>query len=166
MITPKCIKRQKRSNTSANSTEQSKIVAEYFKKTFCKNKQPIRPIPQTQMTPFTVDKIPKIIAKMQPKKSLGCDEIPFELTKYAPETINEQIAEINNTMVETGDTPKEITYGILKPVQKSNKAKDPASNLRLIILLSSFRKIFAACIISRIKDRLDAEIHHHKQPAH
>ena len=118
------------------------------------------------MTPFTVDKIPKIIAKMQPKKSIGCDEIPSELTKYAPETINEQIAEINNTMVETGDTPKEITYGILKPVQKSNKAKDPASNLRLIILLSSFRKIFAACIISRIKDRLDAEIHHHKQPAH
>ena len=60
-------------------------------------------------------------------------------------------------MAETGDIPKEVTYGILKPLQKQNKAKVPL-NLKPIILLSSLRKILAACITNRIKDRLYAEI--------
>ena len=54
--------------------------------------------------------------------------------------------------------PKEVTYGILKPLQKTNKAKGPLSNLGPIILLSSIRKALAACITNRIKDRLEAEI--------
>ena len=61
-------------------------------------------------------------------------------------------------MAETGDIPKEVTYGILKPLQKPNKAKGPPSNLRQIILLSSLRKILVACVTNRIKDRLEAEI--------
>ena len=61
-------------------------------------------------------------------------------------------------MVETGDTPREITYGILKPLEKQNNVKGLPSNLVPIIIFSSLRKIFAACIINRIKDRLDAEI--------
>ena len=108
--------------------------------------------------PFTADEIPKIIVKMKPNKSPGCDEIPDELKKYAPETIHEQLAEIYKTMTETGNTSREITYGILKPLQEPNKAKAPPSNLRPIILVSSLRKILAACIINRIKDKFDAEI--------
>ena len=54
--------------------------------------------------------------------------MPDELTRYAPETIHEQIGEIY-TMVETGDTPREIKNGILKPLQKLNKVKGPPSNL-------------------------------------
>ena len=61
-------------------------------------------------------------------------------------------------MAETGDISKEVMYGILKPLQKPNKAKCLPSNLRPIILLSSLRKILAACITNRIKDRLEAEI--------
>ena len=45
-------------------------------------------------TPFTGDEIRKVIAKMKPNENPECDEIPFELIKYAPETINGQIAEI------------------------------------------------------------------------
>ena len=61
-------------------------------------------------------------------------------------------------MAETGDIPKEVTYGILKPLQKPNKAKGPPSNLRPITLPSSLRKILAACFTNRIKDRLEAEM--------
>ena len=61
-------------------------------------------------------------------------------------------------MVETGNIPKEATYGILKPLQKPNKAKGPPSNLRPIILLSSLHKVPAAGITNRIKDRLKVEI--------
>ena len=53
---------------------------------------------------------------------------------------------------------KEVTYGILKPLQKPNKGKGPPSNLRPFILLSSLRKILAALITNRIKDRLETEI--------
>ena len=107
---------------------------------------------------FTADEIRKVIVKKKTNKSLRCDEISVELTKYAPETIHEQIAEIYNTMTETDDTPREITHGILKPLHKPNKVKAPPSNLRTIILFTSLHKILAAWIISRIKDRLDAEI--------
>ena len=61
-------------------------------------------------------------------------------------------------MAETGNIQKEVTHGILKPLEKPNKAKGSPSNLRPIILLSSLRKILAACITNRIKDRLKAEI--------
>ena len=61
-------------------------------------------------------------------------------------------------MAETGDIQKEVMYGILKQLQKPNKAKGPRSNLRPIILLSSLCKILAACIPNRIKDRLMVEI--------
>ena len=108
--------------------------------------------------PFTANEIRKAIAKMKPNKSPGCDEIPVEFIKYAPDRIHEQIAKIYSNMAETGNIPKEVTYGILKPLQKPNKAKGPPSNLRHIILLSSLRKIPAACIPNRIKDRLKVEI--------
>ena len=61
-------------------------------------------------------------------------------------------------MAETGNIQKEVTYGILKPLQKPNKVKGLPSNLRPIIPLSSLRKILAACIPNRIKDRLKVEI--------
>ena len=61
-------------------------------------------------------------------------------------------------MAETGNMQKEVTYGILKPLQKPSKAKGPPSNLRHIILLSSLHKILAAGIANRIKDRLKVEI--------
>ena len=108
--------------------------------------------------PFTANEIRKAIAKMKPNKSPGCDEIPVEFIKYAPDRIHEQIAKIYSNMAETGNIPKEVTYGILKPLQKPNNTKGPPSNLRPIILLSSLRKIFAACITNRIRDRLEAEI--------
>ena len=103
--------------------------------------------------PFTANEIRKAIAKMKPNKSPGCDEIPVELIKYAPDRINEQIAKIYNNMAETGDIPKEVMYGILKPLQKPNKANGPPSNLRPIILLCSLHKILAPCITKRINER-------------
>ena len=106
---------------------------------------------------ITANEIRKAIAEMKPNKSPGCDKIPFELIKYAPDRIHEQIAKIYN-MAETGDITKEVTHGILKPLQKPNKAKGPPSNLRTIILLSSVRKTLAACITYRIRDRVEAQI--------
>ena len=51
---------------------------------------------------ITASEIRKVIAEMKPNKSPGCDKIPVELIKYAPERMHEQIAKIYN-MAETGD---------------------------------------------------------------
>ena len=57
---------------TANPAEQSKIIAEYFKETFYKNKQQRTIIPPTPMTiPFTTNEIRKAISKMKPKKVLA-----------------------------------------------------------------------------------------------
>ena len=54
----------------ANPAEQSKIIAEYFKETFYKNKQQRTIIPPTPMTiPFTANEIRKAVSKIKPKKS-------------------------------------------------------------------------------------------------
>ena len=54
---------------TANTAEQSKIIAEYFKEMFYKNRQPRTIIPPARMTmPFTANQIRKAISKMKPKK--------------------------------------------------------------------------------------------------
>ena len=87
----------------------------------------------------------------------GCDEIPVELTMYAPDCVFESTAEIFNQIASDGDCPKEINHGILVPLQKPGKPRGPASNLRPIILLSTLRKILAVCIMDRVGSRLDHE---------
>ena len=55
---------------NANPAEESKIIAEHFKKTFYKNNQPGTIISSTRMTiPFTAYEIRKATAKMKPNKS-------------------------------------------------------------------------------------------------
>ena len=46
----------------------------------------------------------------------------------------------------------------MRPLQKPGKTKGPLPHLRPIILLSTLRKILAACIMTRIKDWLELEI--------
>ena len=52
----------------------------------------------------------------------------------------EKIAEIYNNLASTGDHPNEIDHGILRALQKPGKAKGPPSNLRPIVLLSTYTK--------------------------
>ena len=63
---------KRKNGLTANAAEQSKIIAEYFKETLYKNKQPRTIIPPTRMTiPFTTNEIRKAISKMKPKKVLA-----------------------------------------------------------------------------------------------
>ena len=67
---PKTVKRKIRSDCPSNRAKY--VVTEYFLKTFYKNKQAIRAVPQTKMTiRFTADEIRNIIAKVKADKSAG-----------------------------------------------------------------------------------------------
>ena len=54
------------------------------------------------------------------------DNIRAELLKYANDNLSSEIADILNEVAATGVYPKELTYGILAPLQKP---KGPSENL-------------------------------------
>ena len=149
----------KNGTLTINPQEKVEIIAKYFKDVFYKNAEPmpeIEPIPMKN--PLTPNEIQKAVQKMKSNKSPGCDQISVELIKYAPPVVFTIIVDLYNKLAETGDCPKEITHGPLRPLQKPGKAKGPPANLRPIILLSPLRKILASCIMSRIKSKIDKKI--------
>ena len=132
---------------TTNGNTQIKIIAKYFNDIFWKDAQPMSNLRLTVMpNPFTSDEIKKAVSKMKMNKSPGCDEITVELIMYAPDCVNESIAEIFNKIGSDGDCPKKINHEILVLLQKPGKPRRPASNLRPIILLSCFVKRDTPCL--------------------
>ena len=108
--------------------------------------------------PFTVDEISKAVKKLKNGKNVGVDEIKAEMLKCGPKIIHQKIAEIFNDMARTGDTPEEITKGILIPLPKPGKPQGLPSNLRPIILLTMLRKILAICMLERTSEKIRRKI--------
>ena len=143
---------------TTDEEEQTVIISDFFKKIFWKNAEPMRDVQPTPMTtPFTAPEIRKSVSKLKTNRSPGCDNIPVELIKHAPEEVYQLIADIYNRIAMEGFCPKEINNGILIPLQKPGKPKGPVTSLRPIILLSTLRKILAVAMIKRIGERIDRE---------
>ena len=103
--------------------------------------------------PFTAEEIGKAVKSLKNNKSAGCDFVKAENIKYAP-SCHQHIANILNTVAETGKYPQELKTGLLTPFQKTNKPKGQPQNLRPVVLLSTLRKILAICIINRIREKV------------
>ena len=143
---------------TTDEEEQTVIISDFFKKIFWKNAEPMRDVQPTPMTtPFTAPEIRKSVSKLKTNRSPGCDNIPVELIKHAPEEVYQLIADIYNRIAMEGFCPKEINNGILIPLQKPGKPKGPVTSLRPIILLSTLRKILAVAMMKRIGERIDRE---------
>ena len=65
--------------------------------------------------------------------------IQAEHFKNVPNVVMEKIAAIFNEMAVIGIFPKEITQGILIPLQKQGKEKGLIANTRPIIILNTIR---------------------------
>ena len=127
-----------------NPKKQAEIIAKYFKSIFWKDADKIPAIPPILM------EIKDAANKLKSNRSPGSDNISRELIKNSPDTIHQNIAEIYNIVAATGEFPKEINKGIPTPLQKPGKSKGPVTtNLRPIILLSTLRKILAACFMKK-----------------
>ena len=62
-------------------------------------------------------------------------------------------------MAETaGKIPKEISEGLLVPLQKPGKKQGPPSNLRPVIVLTTLRKILAICMLDRTLSKIRSRI--------
>ena len=116
----------KQGNNIGNTENKIKIITEHFTSVF-QNENAI-PLPEYQKTtlqnPFTVEEVKKAIKSLKNNKSAGCDLLRAEHLKYAPDLLYEEIAELLNNVVETGDFPKELKIGLLVPLQKPGKKKD------------------------------------------
>jgi hypothetical protein len=107
---------------------------------------------------FTSSEIENAVKSLKNNKSPGIDNLNAELLKYGPEEMFEEISEIFNTIAETGETPDELTNGILIPIQKPGKKQGPPSHLRPIVLLSTLRKILSICMLNRIASKITNKI--------
>ena len=87
-----------------------------------------------------------------------CNQINLELIKYAPIHVHQLIADTYNQAATLVIYPAELNEGLLTALQKSKMKIDESNNLRPIILLSTFSKIVAVIMTSRIKDRIEKEI--------
>ena len=98
---------------TANEEEQTEIIADFFKKQFCTNTEPLPNITPSEMKePFTKEEVQKAIKSLKNNRSAGSDNIKAELLKYGPDEINQEIATILNDTAKSGQYPKELTQGI------------------------------------------------------
>jgi len=114
--------------------------------------------PMQMKKTFTAIEVENAIRKLKNNKSAGSDLIHAEQLKHGPKILYSCIANIYNNIAKTGKFPSEIKKGILIPLHKNGKEKGKIENLRPIILLNMIRKILAIIMITRIYDKIDAEI--------
>ena len=148
--------KNKEGNIVNSRHQQIEIITDYFSSVFHPENTPDFPDlqPKKLDKPFSVEEISCAIKSLKNNKSAGIDKLKSEHLKFAPVEIHQYIADILNDACEHGQYPKEISQGLLTPLQKPGKPKGPPENLRPVILLSVLRKILAICVIRRISDRL------------
>ena len=155
----------KQGNNIGNTENKIKIITEHFT-SFFRNENAI-PLPECKKTtlqnPFTVEEVKTAIKSLKNNKNCaGCDLLRAEYLKYAPDLLHEEIAEL----LKTGDYPKELRIGLLVPLQKPGKKKEPPENLRPVVILSTLRKVPAICTIMRINAKVRQDIITNTQAAY
>ena len=76
------------------------------------------------------------------------------MVKYGPVALHEAIKKLFNEAFEK-EQELELGAGILVPLQKPGKAKDPVANLRPVILLPIIRKILSNIVLRRIEPKVE-----------
>ena len=145
---------------TCNDTQATDTITEFFEQMFYKENEDIYTDikPMQMQQPFTATEVKTAIRSLKNNKSPGVDNLTAEELKHSPNIMHQHIADLINTIAETGKYPSELNEGILIPIQKPGKPKGPVENLRPVILLTLLRKIIAISMLNRIGDKLDKNI--------
>ena len=146
-------------NYSLVSTEKEQvdIITKFFKDLFTSNERSI-PISASKIVPpFTTEEVQLASKKLKNSKAIGPAEVHAEFLKYGTNKLYSTISNLLNHISETGDYPKDLRLGILKPIAKPPK-KGEKVNVRPIILLSVLRKVLSIILINRCWDRMKIQI--------
>lgn len=141
-----------------NPDDMHRIVTDHFKTKFRSDNisdiQPFSGQPRPLSSPITKNEVRTSINRLNNGKSPGEDGIYNEYLKFAPEILDEQVANILNRIFETHESIG-INKGIMITIPKPGKPKGPPQNLRPITLLNSIRKVLSTIALNRIRPNVE-----------
>ena len=101
-----------------------------------------------------VDEIMEEITKLDPKKSMGHDEIPPKIIKWAPSLFAPILEVLYNKCIDTGYYPSNFKVAKVTPIHKKGDQND-VNNYRPISVLTQFNQIFERLLSKRLLDFFD-----------
>ena len=113
--------------------------------------------PEINLLAPTLKEVEMAVKCLRNEKSTGIDEIPIELFKASPESIQELHSII--VLIWGKDIlPDDWYQGLFVNIYKNKGSKNDPANYRPICLLSHAYKAFAIIVLGRIRDSIDARI--------
>ena len=106
------------------------------------------------LKPPTVDTVPKLLRKIDEKKSVGLDNIHNKLLKIAADVVAPPLTAIFTASINTGIFPQEWKESRVSPVYKSGARNDP-SNYRPISVIPVIAKIFEKIVYEQLYEYLN-----------
>ena len=94
------------------------------------------------------------ITKLDPKKSMGHDEIPPKIIKWAPSLFAPILEVLYNKCIDTGYYPSNFKVAKVTPIHKKGDQND-VNNYRPISVLTQFNQIFERLLSKRLLDFFD-----------
>ena len=149
----------KEGKSVADPNEQYKIVKQHFESQFFDiDKQKIDRFvgePKPLNRKITAGEVKCATKRLKNNKAAGDDGIPPELFKYAPDLIQNEIAEILNKVIEKHDDQIDFGISVLLPTPKPKKEQGPAKHLRPLNLLPMIRKTLSMITLNRISGKVN-----------
>jgi len=100
-------------------------------------------------SPISLTEIKNVIKKLKTKKSPGSDGFVNEMFKCSSHVISNYLLELFNSILLSGNFPKDWCKGIIYPLHKKG-AKSEVNNYRGISLLSATSKLFTKILNDRL----------------
>ncbi|CAH1224416.1 unnamed protein product [Diabrotica balteata] len=119
--------------------------------------QKIQELNPLEIQKITIDEIKYAIKNSKDNKAVGLDEIPVELLKLVEEDNLEVLADLFNTVYDTGIIPQEWLKSAFITIPKKQAAKE-CSDYRTLSLMSHTLKVLLKIIHKRIYERLEEDI--------
>lgn len=117
------------------------------------NWQPTTLFEETQIPSFLESEITSAINSLDNEKSGGTDHIKAELLKFGVEVLSKWLTKLFNRILSENQIPKQWTHSDIVLIHKKG-AKTDMNNYRPISVISNIYKIFAKCLLRRLKYQL------------
>ena len=141
------------SNIQCQSDDFANLLAEIYNSSdvdeqYCKDS--LRALPR-----FTLKELQNALKHMSLNKCGDQDGIYFEMIKYGSERLHTIYLTLINTLISSGSTDDSWRHTLFTMIPKAGDLTQ-ASNYRPIAILSTFYKIFARMVYSRLLPLLDS----------
>jgi hypothetical protein len=141
------IKRQRKNNFINDDNSSVDNHTHFMEQAFNK------PYPSMESKYISTKEIEQIVKSFKTKNSYGYDEISTKILKLSSPFISSPINYICSKMLFQGVFPDRLKYAKIKPLHKNGDRCD-VSKYRLVLLLTSFSKIFETLMQRRILKHL------------